>query len=230
MLTSQRSHRSGQRSLGAPEGARRQPQAPFRRGPIKLALIAPIVALAMGCSVVGDIDETANAVILVIGSIVPTSDPFGDVLSTSGIIPEDGIDVTFSAHLKSPIAASPIITTPELQDIVLERYEVTFQRTDGGTQVPPGFTRAMTARVRLTALGSGTLNTTTVALVIMPSTTKAQPPVSFLISPGTEPGTNYANIQVRATITFFGKTLSGDPVTATGQFGINLANFGDDNS
>jgi len=230
MLTSQRSNRSGQRSLGAPEGALGQPQAPLRRGLIKLALMAPVVALAMGCSVVGNIDETANAVVLVINSITPTSDPFGDVLSTSGTIPDDGISVIFSAHLKSPIAASPNITTPELQDIVLERYEVTFQRTDGGTQVPPGFTRAMTARVRLTALGSGTLNSTTVALVILPSTTKAQPPISFLISPGTEPGTNYANIQVRATITFFGKTLSGDAVTVTGQLGINLANFGDDNS
>jgi hypothetical protein len=192
--------------------------------------MAPIVALAMGCSVVGDIDETANAVILVINSIEPTSDPFGDVLSLSGIIPEDGIEVAFSAHLKGPVTASPGITTPELQDIVLERYEVTFQRTDGGTQAPPGFARAMTARVRLTALGSGTLNTTIVSLVLVPSTTKAQPPISFLISPGSEPSTNFTNIQLKATITFFGKTLSGDPVTVTGQFGINLANFGDDNS
>jgi len=222
-----RSHPSRQTSLGAPASAPSRHRA--SRGLIKLALLVPITALAFGCSAAGDIDGTASAVILVINSITPVvvdTHTFGDVI-TNGTLYDDTVLATLSAHLKAPISTNPTTLTPELQDIILDRFEVTFTRTDGGTSVPPGFVRGITARVRLTELGSDELVETEVGLTIFPNTTKAQPPVSYLVSPGSEPDTNYVNIQVQARIQFFGRTLSGDEVTATGYLGINLANFGD---
>ncbi len=88
----------------------------------------------------------------------------------------------------------------------------------------------MVLRVRLTERGADELNDSTIDVVIVPSTQKAQPPISFLISPGIEPGTNFTNIQIRATVTFFGRTLAGDNVAVSGSIGINFANFGDTNS
>ena len=222
-----RSHPSRQSSLGAPASAPSRQRA--SRGLIKLALLLPITALAFGCSAAGDIDGTANAVILVINSITPVdaeTHSFGDVI-TNGTLFDDAVLVSFSAHLKAPITTDPANVIPELQDIILDRVEVTFTRTDGGTSIPPGFVRGMTARVRVTELGSDELNVTEVTLTVFPNTTKAQPPVSYLVTPGSEPDTNYVNIQVQARMQFFGRTLAGDEVTATGYLGINLANFGD---
>ena len=225
MLTPVRSQLSWQRSLGAPDGASSWRRA--SRGLKRLGLVAAVAVLALGCSAAGLVDESQNAVILVLNGITPSTEhAFGDVI-TNGTIFDDTVEVQFSAHLKAPISTEPLVSTPELQDIVLERYEVTYTRTDGGTAVPPGFVRGLTARVRLTELGAVDLEVTEANLIIFPNTTKAQPPISYLIAPGSEPDTNYTNIQVNARVQFFGKTLAGDEVSVVGYIGINLADFGD---
>lgn len=207
----------------------RRPMRPMRKS-VPLALVILLATLALGCGAAGDLDDTENAVILVVNEITATSDPFGDVLSSGGTILDDTVQVEFSAHLKAPTAPPGSSTSPTLQDIVVEGYEVEFVRTDGGAQAPPGFRRGMNLRVQLTEQGATTLNTSSADLVVVPSTIKAQQPISFLISPGFEPSTGFVNIQVNARITFFGRTLSGDRVTATAEIGIDFANFGDDNS
>lgn len=187
------------------------------------ALLMPLVAL--GCTA-GPHDESPAPVILVVGSINQTSDPFGDVLTSGGTVPEDTIEVNFTARLKNPTD----LTAPALQDVIINRYEVTFERTDGGSAVPKGFQRDVSARVRITPHGQQNELLTTLDVTVMPSTSKTQPPISHLISPGVEPGTGFVNIQVRATIRFFGETVSGVPVSASASVGINFANFGDSNS
>ena len=186
--------------------------------------------MAFGCTADGAIDNADSAVILVLNALAPTSDPFGDVITSGNTILDDTVMATFSAHLKGPITTNPQTTTPEFQEIILERYEVVFTRTDGGTAVPAGFTRGMVLRVSITEAGSDELRSSDISLVIVPSTQKAQPPISFLISPGIEPGTNFTNIQLTANITFFGRTLAGKNVAVVGQIGINFANYGDSNS
>ena len=200
-------------------------------GGVCLYVVAAMLFMMMGCGASGEIDNTENAVVLVITSIVPSTDPFGDVLTSGGTILDDTIDVVFAAHLKAPVIGVGNTAAPTLQDIIIERYEVTYERTDGGTQVPAGFERGFTLRVVLTPHGVPSLRESTYSgLVIAPSTTKAQPPVSLLIDPGFESTTGYVNIQVNAHITFFGRTVAGDRVTVSATVGMNFANFGDDNS
>lgn len=196
----------------------------------RLALVLPVAGLAIGCTADGDIDNADNNVILNIEQLLLTSDPFGDVLTSGGTILDDTVQVDFSAVLKAPITTDPSVVQPDLQSIALERYEVTFTRTDGGTVVPPGFTRGISGLVRLTEPQAEEVVLLSLPnIVIVPSTTKAQPPISFLISPGSEPSTNFTNIQVNARIQFFGRTLAGNPVTVVGNVGINFANYGDEN-
>ena len=205
---------------------------PHLGGGVGLWVVAAMLFTMTGCGASGEIDNTENAVVLVLTSIVPSTDPFGDVLTSGGTILDDTIDVAFAAHLKAPVTAGDSNTlAPTLQDIILERYEVTYQRTDGGTQVPSGFERGISLRVRLTPHGEVVLRESEYdGLVIAPSTTKAQPPVSLLIDPGFESTTGYVNIQVNAHITFFGTTIAGDRVAVSAIVGMNFANFGDDNS
>jgi hypothetical protein len=196
----------------------------------RLALVLPVAGLAIGCTADGEIDNADNNVILNIEELLLTSEPFGDVLTSGGTILDDTVQVDFSAVLKAPITTNPQLVQPDLQSIALERYEVTFTRTDGGTVAPPGFTRGISGLVRLTEPAAEEVVLLTLSnIVIAPSTTKAQPPISYLISPGSEPGTNFTNIQVNARIQFFGRTLSGQQVTVVGNVGINFANYGDDN-
>jgi hypothetical protein len=201
-------------------------------GGVCLWVAAAMLFMMTGCNATGEIDNTQNAVVLVLVSITPSTDPFGDVLTSGGMILDDTVDVVFSAHLKAPVTGADANTVaPTLQDIILERYEVVYERTDGGSQTPAGFERGISLRVRMTPHGEVVLRESSISgLVIAPSTTKAQPPVSLLIDPGFESTTGYINIQVNAHITFFGRTIAGDPVTATATVGINFADFGDTNS
>ncbi len=231
MLTPLRSLRSWPTSLGAPVAAVRSGRNRPVRGIGKVALTMMAVGLLAGCSANGELDNSQNNVVLQIEAIELVSSPWGDVLTSGGTILDDTADVTFTAVLKGPISTNPLNSTPELQNVQLEKYEVTFTRTDGGTAVPPGFTRGIAGLVRLTELGAEEIIDLDVpGVVIVPSTIKAQPPISFLIDPGTELGTNFPNIQVNAQIRFFGRTIAGDQVTAIANIGVNFANYGDDNS
>lgn len=194
---------------------------------VTTATVVLAALVAAGCAATGEIDNTDNSVILVIDSISPVSAPFGDVVTSGGTILDDDVEVTFAAHPKSPAVQGDI--GPTLTDVVVERYEVTFERTDGGNDVPSGFQRDMNLRVRSTPQGQVVNFTTSTQLVLVPSTIKAQPPISFLVSPGFEPGTGFVNIQVNATVRFFGRTLAGQRVSATGSIGINFADFADSN-
>ncbi len=190
------------------------------------AALIVAVALAPACSAPGDIDNTSALVVLIAGNLSEVNTPFGDVLTSGGTIPDDSVTVRFTARLKQ----STDNTAPSLQEVIVERYEVTFARTDGGTAVPAGFQRAMNAKVRLTPHNAANELFTDVTVSVMPSTGKAQPPISHLISPGFEPDTGFINIQCTATMRFFGRTVAGEEVSATASVGINFANFGDSNS
>ena len=225
-----RRQRSWPTSLGAPVAAPRRHRCRLSRGIGKLALMIPIIAVMAGCSAVGDVDNSDNNVILRIEAIVPDEEAnvWGDVLTDEGGIPSDVGSFTFSASLKAPVSTDPTATAPVLQDIALDRYEVTFTRTDGGTAVPPGFTRGISGLVRLTELGATEpVEFTVNDVAVVPATVKLQQPISFLIDPGVEPGTNFANIQVNARIQFFGRTISGNEVTVVANWGIDFTNWAD---
>ncbi len=196
---------------------------PNARRAFATAAVCSLVITLTACGTSGGLQNTSAPVTLIISSLTASNTPFGDILNTDGTIPVDSVSVSLIARMKNPADA----TQPALQDILLERYEVTFSRTDGGAAVPPGFQRAMSAKVRVTPHGSPTESITGVTLVLVPSTHKSQPPLSHLILPGFEPDTGFINIQATATVRFFGHTIAGDAVQAEAAIGLNFADFAD---
>ena len=230
MLKPLRSQRSWPTSLGAPVAPPRRPRKRKARGFGKLALMMSIIFMVAGCNAPGDIDNDDGNVILQVEFVqkLEDSNVWGDVQSDEGGIPSDIADVTFTAVLKAPITTNPVQTRPDLQNIRLERYEVTYTRTDGGTATPPGFTAGIAGLVRLSDFGATDPEEFTLfGVTIVPATIKAQPPISFLITPGTESGTNFANIQVNARVQFFGRTVAGHEVSVVANLGINFAQWAD---
>lgn len=190
-----------------------------RRMPAVAVLAA--VALVSSCTAPGDIDNTRAPVLLILSSLVGTGANFGDVISDSGVVFDSQVTASFVARLKN----SGDVTAPELQEIVIERYEVTYARTDGGTSLPAGMQRAMTAKVQVTPNGVVTQRITQVTLTLVPGSQKLQPPLSHLISPGFEPDTGFPTITVDATIRFFGRTIAGEQVSVQGALAIQFANY-----
>ena len=191
----------------------------MRRMPT-VAFAVALTSLA-SCSAPGAIDNTTAPVSLILSSLTPVGANFGDVVNNDGTVGDTQVTATFIARLKSSANG----TAPELQEIVIERYEVTYTRTDGGTRLPAGMQRAMTAKVQLTPNGVVTERTTTVTLTLVPGSQKLQPPLSFLISPGFEPDTGLPTITTDATVRFFGHTIAGEQVSVQGALAIQFANY-----
>ena len=191
--------------------------------PVVAVLVCSFLFLAASCGTSGGLQDTSAPVILVVNSLTADNTPFGDVLTSDGVLPADVVIASLTARMKNPTD----LTLPTLQEILLERYEVTFSRTDGGSVIPPGFQRAISAKVRVTPHGAVTERVTDLTLVLVPATHKSQPPLSHLIQPGFEPVTGFVNIQVTVTVRFFRHTIAGDAVQAVATIGLNFADFAD---
>jgi hypothetical protein len=188
---------------------------------ITLATLPVALVVLASCSAPGDIDRTSAPVQLILQSIAPVGSNFGDVVDDSGTVSDSQVIVQFVARLKSVSDT----TAPALQDIVIERYEVEYKRTDGGSKVPASMQRAITAKVQVTPHGITEQSITQLTLTLTPGSQKLEPPLSHLISPGFEPDTGYVTVQADALLTFYGHTIAGDAVSVQGAIGVQFANY-----
>jgi hypothetical protein len=186
----------------------------------RVALVACILSLIMLPACNDAIDNSASPVWITVSSIEPASSPFGDVYDSElGSFMPDTVRVSITANYANQ--ANPPTGTA-YTTVQLSSYRVTFHRTDDGVDVPAGFQEALTASVDAGG-GSVTLND----LTIVRANQKLQPPLYFLtpFSYGFEPGTGYTTIACNCTIDFYGHTLAGEAVSASGGIGINFADY-----
>lgn len=96
-------------------------------------------------------------------------------------------------------------------DVQLTQYQVTYQRTDGGTLIPQSFTQPMS---QLITTGGGSTATTFLAF----------PPNAFTQAPfvalqpnngGRDPETGHNYVQMDLILTVFGSTIAGDRVSGS---------------
>jgi hypothetical protein len=110
--------------------------------------------------------------------------------------------------------------TSALNSITLQRYRVSFRRTDGrntpGVDVPFGFDGALAFTIPVGGSGS-------VSFDLVRHSSKSEPPLSNLAGGGGQ-----IFISTIAEVIFFGRDQNGNEVTVTGSMDVTFADFGDE--
>jgi hypothetical protein len=106
-----------------------------------------------------------------------------------------------------------------LNDVKLDRYQVTYQRTDGGTLVPPSFVRS-TSQVLTVGGGAQSLSD----FVAFETNAFNLAPFAALLpqngSRDPETGLNFVKMDIILTV--YGQTLAGERVQGSARFPLNF--------
>jgi hypothetical protein len=115
--------------------------------------------------------------------------------------------------------SDPLRPRNDFNDVKLDRYQVTYQRTDGGKLIPPGFVRS-TAQV-LTAGGSGQSLSDFIAFE---TNAFNLAPFAALLpqNGGKDPDTGLGFVKMDIILTVYGSTLAGERVSGSARFPVNF--------
>jgi hypothetical protein len=140
---------------------------------------------------------------------------FTDSTTGASTYTDDVAKATLSALLMDP---KPIIGTSVMEDIVLDKYVVSYTRTDGrntpGVDVPYQFEQSFSGVV-------GVGKQVVFSIFIVRASAKQEPPLSNLLLPTTRGEVLYTN----ARVDFYGHDMTGKTVTATGYLPVQFAEF-----
>jgi len=194
------------------------------RRTLGLGLLVAVAAGVSGCS--STVREGRSPAYLIVQHIEAASgaedDDFSDELSsdvlTNGTVFEDLARATFRLGLKD-IGPAGAPTSPTANNfITVNRYAVTFRRTDGrntpGVDVPHSFEGAATVTVSSTDA--------TMSFVIVRTQAKVESPLKELTNGGA-----IRTISTIADITFYGRDQVGNDVAVSGSISVNFSDWGD---
>ena len=202
----------------------------MRAKSINVLLLGSAVCLAgvaAGCG--GDVlRQDRSPVSLVIESLGGASGASGNASTFSGTLQSDVVTLvddspkifSDSGQVTMRFVMKDTLTTPSAMNAVtINRYRVTFRRSDGrntpGVDVPFPFDSAVT----FTIAPGGAV---TQGFELIRHVAKMEAPLAALQS-------SPVVISTVADITFFGRDLAGNELSATGSLGIQFGNFADPN-
>jgi len=127
--------------------------------------------------------------------------------------------VQLSVRLLQDQNNSKLPTNNAFNDVKLDRYQVTYQRTDNGKLVPPSFVRS-TAQV-LTAAGPAQSLSDFIAFE---TNALNQAPFASLLpqNGGKDPETGLGFVKMDIILTVYGETLAGERVQGSARFPLNF--------
>ena len=160
-------------------------------------------------------DELGGFVLSDVQTLVTRTIDGEDVLVPT--IFNDVGQVTMQVVLKDQGVPGLLAEPAPLNAVTVTRYRVVYRRADGrntpGVDVPFGFEGAST----FTVPNEGNVSA---GFELVRHAAKEEMPLRPLVTSGNM-------IFTIADITFFGRDLAGNDISATGQIGINFGNFGD---
>jgi hypothetical protein len=129
----------------------------------------------------------------------------------------DRATVTVAVRFKNPQTPTPSVPNA----VMLESYEVKYTRTDGrgteGIDVPYRITGNLTL-----AVDAAESDNSDVVIEVVRRQAKLEPPLSTI--------NQNALLTTMAEVTLYGKTVSGQRVSAAGRVQITFADYGDDST
>jgi hypothetical protein len=178
-----------------------------KHGAILILIVLALVAVgAAGCR--SRTDRSEGTVLLSVSDF--SGLPVSVSLRTGGPFQIDRVTIR-------NIAKDPTGTTSDLQTVELRSYEVRFRRRDTGTRLPPPAVQAIFGTVTV----NGTKDVINVPFLL--SDQILSQPLKDLRDFGVDRETGTAVIVLDVSITFFGRTLSGDEVaTAPATFTVEV--------
>jgi hypothetical protein len=139
-----------------------------------------------------------------------------DVVLTSSIVTADIATASLRAALLDP---APILKPSQYNDIILDRYIVSYSRVDGknrqGVDVPYAFEGSLS---QILKVGSSV----TLSFVVVREVAKLESPLIDLVQNRAE-----GVIEATAKIEFYGHDMVNNKVMATGYLTIFFANYAD---
>lgn len=117
-------------------------------------------------------------------------------------------DVQIGSLTITSVVKDPFGSSGDLMNVELDSYEVTYQREDTGTRVPPKLVQQIFGSVP--AAGTDTISN----LPFMGFDQLESPPLSdlFFVNGGFDQETQSDRIRLRVSLRFFGRTLAGTRV------------------
>jgi hypothetical protein len=190
-------------------------------GTLLILAVLPAILMLSGCNPLED--DSKSSSFIIVESITGTdlsgktaSFLQSDVVLTSSIVVADVATATLQASLLDP---APILKPGQFNDIMLDRYIVSYSRVDGknrqGVDVPYSFEGALTQILKI-----GT--STSISFVVVREVAKIESPLIDLAQNRAE-----GVIEATAKIEFYGHDLTENKVKATGYLTIFFANYAD---
>ena len=187
---------------------------------LSLSFVLPVLLILSACNPIED-DSTSSSM-LIVESIRGTDNDgkAADFLQSDvlrkGAVYADIATATLRAETLDP---DPLLGTSQYNDIILNRYTVSYSRVDGkstpGVDVPLPFEGSLSAQIK-----AG--NTTSFSFVVVREVAKMEPPLVGLVE-----GRAEGVLQAIARIDFYGQDLASRKVKATGYLTIYFANYVD---
>lgn len=176
------------------------------RTPLAAALLAGVISV-LGCSSNTQGDDASPVFLSVNFKLLPESWSVGS-----------GAPLQFETVELRSILKNPGGGTSSFLDTRLEDYVVEWKRLDGGTKVPDPETFG--GNVVVPAGGISALSN----YEFMTRTALLRPPLDQLLpfNGGIDRETGRNEIRCQGTVTFRGRTLSGQPVRGVGIFGMTF--------
>jgi hypothetical protein len=114
---------------------------------------------------------------------------------------------------------NPTTARNDFNDVKLDRYQVTYQRTDGGKLVPPSFVRS-TSQV---LLANGTTQSLSDFIAFETNALNLAPFAALLPqNGGKDPDTGLGFVKMDIILTVYGNTLAGERVSGEARFPLNF--------
>jgi hypothetical protein len=140
------------------------------------------------------------------GSVILSVSAFNGLPQQVSVSQED--PTTVDEITLRNIAKDPNGTVSDLQSIELRAYEVRFSRRDTGTRVPAPFVQSIFSLIP--ANGTVVLRN----LQFLTPDQLRNPPLSDLVTTGTDKETGSEVVVLNVQMRFFGRTLAGDDIAS----------------
>lgn len=192
----------------------------FTRSTMLRAALLAVTVTVTGCSA-NYTTGNSSPVLFLIADINGGMPLKSDVL-TNGTVVSDSAAVGIAVRFKNPNVAT-IPSVPSA--VIVDHYEVRYRRSDGrgveGQDVPFTISGLVTSVIDVASSGLTTLN-----IEVVRAQAKLEPPLRNLRGATSDTLGGALVITMFAEITIYGKTISGTPVTATGNLQIDFADYG----